>query len=143
MGQVVNRPTYVAIGVTCSGERDILRLWAGDGGEGRKFGLPVLTEIKTAAWTPATGSTADPKRDVAALLVCECYRFGQWYSQQPFQAGVTWATLAELECNVAALDGFAKVIPPAAKAPPIMATAAARFARPRLGAFMIPHSLQR
>jgi len=45
-GQVVNRPVYVAIGVTCSGERDILGLWAGDGGEGAKFWLAVLTEIK-------------------------------------------------------------------------------------------------
>ena len=45
-GQVTNRPVYVAIGVTCSGERDILGLWAGDGGEGAKFWLAVLTEIK-------------------------------------------------------------------------------------------------
>src|SRR3954447_3913603 len=45
-GQVVNRPVYVAIGVSCSGERDILGLWAGDGGEGAKFWLAVLTEIK-------------------------------------------------------------------------------------------------
>jgi transposase-like protein len=36
----------VAIGVTCAGERDILGLWAGDGGEGAKFWLAVLTEIK-------------------------------------------------------------------------------------------------
>lgn len=27
-GQVANRPVYVAIGVTTSGERDILGLWA-------------------------------------------------------------------------------------------------------------------
>ena len=33
-GQVANRPVYVAIGVTVDGERDILGLWAGDGGEG-------------------------------------------------------------------------------------------------------------
>ncbi len=33
-------------GVTCAGERDILGLWAGDGGEGAKFWLAVLTEIK-------------------------------------------------------------------------------------------------
>src|SRR3954464_6911724 len=46
-GQVTNRPIYVAIGVTCAGERDILGLWAGDGGEGAKFWLSVLTEIKT------------------------------------------------------------------------------------------------
>jgi transposase-like protein len=45
-GQVTNRPVYVAIGVSCNGERDILGLWAGDGGEGAKFWLAVLTEIK-------------------------------------------------------------------------------------------------
>jgi putative transposase len=45
-GQVVNRPVYAAIGVTVHGERDILGLWAGDGGEGAKFWLSVLTEIK-------------------------------------------------------------------------------------------------
>jgi putative transposase len=45
-GQVTNRPVYVAIGVTVNGERDILGLWAGDGSEGAKFWLGVLTEIK-------------------------------------------------------------------------------------------------
>ncbi|MET4590649.1 transposase-like protein [Arthrobacter sp. 754] len=45
-GQVTNRPVYVAIGVRVNGERDILGLWAGDGGEGAKFWLSVLTEIK-------------------------------------------------------------------------------------------------
>lgn len=45
-GQVANRPVYVAIGVTVHGERDILGLWAGDGSEGAKFWLAVLTEIK-------------------------------------------------------------------------------------------------
>jgi len=45
-GQVTNRPIYVVIGVTVDGERDILGLWAGDGGEGAKFWLNVLTEIK-------------------------------------------------------------------------------------------------
>jgi putative transposase len=45
-GQVVNRPVYVVIGVTTNGERDILGLWAGDGSEGAKFWLSVLTEIK-------------------------------------------------------------------------------------------------
>jgi putative transposase len=32
-GQVTNRPMYVAIGVTVNGERDILGIWAGEGGE--------------------------------------------------------------------------------------------------------------
>jgi putative transposase len=45
-GQVTNRPIYVVIGVTVNGERDILGLWAGDGGEGAKFWLAVLTEIR-------------------------------------------------------------------------------------------------
>jgi len=45
-GQVANRPVYVAIGVTVDGERDILGLWAGEGGEGAKYWAHVLTEIK-------------------------------------------------------------------------------------------------
>lgn len=45
-GQVTNRPVYSAIGVTVDGERDILGLWVGNGGEGAKFWLQVLTEIK-------------------------------------------------------------------------------------------------
>jgi transposase-like protein len=45
-GQVRNKPFYVVVGVTVNGERDILGIWAGDGGEGAKFWLGVLTEIK-------------------------------------------------------------------------------------------------
>jgi transposase-like protein len=45
-GVVGSRPIYTAVGVTTDGERDILGLWAGTGGEGAKFWLHVLTEIK-------------------------------------------------------------------------------------------------
>jgi transposase-like protein len=47
-GNVVNRPIYLAIGVTVDGERDILGLWAGEhgDGEGAKFWQRVLSEIK-------------------------------------------------------------------------------------------------
>jgi transposase-like protein len=45
-GKVANRPVYVALAVTVEGTRDILGLWAGDGGEGAKFWLHVLTELK-------------------------------------------------------------------------------------------------
>jgi transposase-like protein len=45
-GQVANRPIYVALAVTCEGRRDILGLWAGEGGEGAKYWLHVLTELK-------------------------------------------------------------------------------------------------
>src|SRR5215472_12161018 len=45
-GQVANRPIYAAIGVTLAGEKDILGLWAGAGGEGAKFWLSVLTDLR-------------------------------------------------------------------------------------------------
>jgi putative transposase len=45
-GQVANRPFYAAIGVSLAGERDILGLWAGTGGEGAKFWMSVLTDIR-------------------------------------------------------------------------------------------------
>lgn len=45
-GQVANRPIYAAIGVSVTGEKDILGLWAGTGGEGAKFWLSVLTDIR-------------------------------------------------------------------------------------------------
>jgi putative transposase len=45
-GQVANRPIYTVVGVTVEGERDILGLWVGQGGEGAKFWATVLTELK-------------------------------------------------------------------------------------------------
>jgi putative transposase len=45
-GQVANRPIYAAIGVTLAGEKDILGLWAGSGGEGAKFWMSVLTDLR-------------------------------------------------------------------------------------------------
>ncbi|MFF8810570.1 IS256 family transposase, partial [Streptomyces omiyaensis] len=45
-GQVANRPIYAAIGVSLDGRRDVLGLWAGTGGEGAKFWMSVLTDIR-------------------------------------------------------------------------------------------------
>jgi transposase-like protein len=47
-GQVANRPVYVAVGINCAGERDVLGLCAGEhgDGEGAKYWLQILTEIK-------------------------------------------------------------------------------------------------
>jgi putative transposase len=45
-GQVANRPVYAAIGVTLDGRKDILGLWAGTGGEGAKFWMSVLLDMK-------------------------------------------------------------------------------------------------
>jgi transposase-like protein len=57
-GKVANRPIYVALAVTAEGERDILGLWAGEGGEGAKYWLQVLTEIRN--------------RGVADVLIVVC-----------------------------------------------------------------------
>jgi transposase-like protein len=45
-GQVANRPVYAAIGVSLDGEKDVLGLWAGSGGEGAKFWMSVLTDLR-------------------------------------------------------------------------------------------------
>jgi len=45
-GQVGNRPVYAAIGVSLAGDKDILGLWAGTGGEGAKFWMAVLTDLR-------------------------------------------------------------------------------------------------
>ena len=45
-GQVANRPVYAAIGVCLAGEKDVLGLWAGTGGEGAKFWMSVLTDLR-------------------------------------------------------------------------------------------------
>ena len=45
-GQVANRPVYAAIGVTLAGDKEVLGLWAGQGGEGAKFWMSVLTDLR-------------------------------------------------------------------------------------------------
>ena len=52
-GQVANRPIYVALAVTVDGTRDVRGLWAGEhgDGEGAKYWLRVLTEIKNRGTT--------------------------------------------------------------------------------------------
>ncbi|GAB3915547.1 hypothetical protein GCM10011575_38630 [Microlunatus endophyticus] len=57
-GQVRNTPFYVVMGVTTAGERDILGIWPGDGGEGARFWLQVLSELKN--------------RGVADVLIAVC-----------------------------------------------------------------------
>lgn len=79
-GQVTNRPVDTAVGVTVDGERDILGLWIGQGGDGAKFWLQVLTESSQtagsrmcASWS-ATGSKACHKPSS---------RRGRWRSCRP------------------------------------------------------------
>ncbi|MBQ0928842.1 IS256 family transposase [Saccharopolyspora endophytica] len=50
-GQVANQPVYAAIGVTVDGRKDVLGLWMGTGGEGAKFWLSVLMDLKNRGIT--------------------------------------------------------------------------------------------
>jgi len=46
-GVVTNRPVYLAIGIDCEGERQVLGLWVGPTtGESAKFWMSVLAELK-------------------------------------------------------------------------------------------------
>ena len=45
-GTVVNRAAYLGVGVDVEGRKKVLGVWLGDGGEGAKFWLSVLTEIR-------------------------------------------------------------------------------------------------
>ena len=50
-GAVANRAVYVAIAVSVAGTREILGIWAGDGGEGAKAWQATLTETRcTGTW---------------------------------------------------------------------------------------------
>ena len=47
-GVVSNRPVYLAIGIDCDGEKQVLGLWVGPStGESAKFWLSVLAELKS------------------------------------------------------------------------------------------------
>ncbi|WP_020502327.1 IS256 family transposase [Sciscionella marina] len=45
-GTVANRPVYVAVGVDTAGERDVLGMWVGTGGEGAKDWVNHLSDLK-------------------------------------------------------------------------------------------------
>lgn len=45
-GWLANRLICLALAVSAEGNRDISVLWGGDGGEGAKYWLQVLTEVR-------------------------------------------------------------------------------------------------
>lgn len=45
-GRVADRPIYVALGINCHSERDVLGLGVGTGGEGAKHWMTVLAELR-------------------------------------------------------------------------------------------------
>ena len=113
-GQVANRPIYVVLAVTCEGRRDILGLWAGDsaaGGEGAKYWLHVLTELKN--------------RGVADVLMVVC----DGLTGLPDAIGAVWPATITQTCIVHLLrnsfryagrqhwDAIAKALRPVYTAP--------------------------
>jgi len=50
-GTVVNKPAYLGIGVDVEGRKQVLGIWLGDGDEGAKYWLTVLTEIRNRGVT--------------------------------------------------------------------------------------------
>jgi transposase-like protein len=120
-GKVANRPIYVALAVTVEGTRDILGLWAGDGGEGAKFWLQVLTELKNRG-------VAD-----ACMVVCDGLK------GLPDAVAATWPLAVVQTCIIHLLrnsfryagrqhwDGIAKALRPVYTAP-TEAAARERFA---------------
>ncbi|PZF82548.1 IS256 family transposase [Micromonospora deserti] len=120
-GKVANRPIYLALAVTVEGARDILGLWAGDGGEGAKFWLQVLTELKN--W-----GVAD-----ACMVVCDGLK------GLPDAIGEVWPEAVVQTCVIHLLrasfryagrqhwDAIAKALRPVYTAPTESA-ARARFA---------------
>jgi Transposase, Mutator family len=67
-GKVANRPIYLALAVTVDGTRDILGPWAGDGGEGAKFWLQVLTELKNRGVDDACMVVCDGLKGLPAAI---------------------------------------------------------------------------
>jgi transposase-like protein len=110
-GKVANRPVYVALAVTVEGTRDILGLWAGDGGEGAKFWFQVCTELKN--------------RGVADVLMAVC----DGLKGLPDAVGEVWPQTVVQTCVVHLLrnsfryagrqhyDAIAKALKPVYTAP--------------------------
>ena len=106
-GQVANRPFYAAIGVTLAGERDILGLWAGTGGEGAKFWMSVLTDLRNRGVKDVffvvcdglKGLTRGGRQCVAASDCADvhyslsCSSVGQWES--------SGTSVSSLRCSMA------------------------------------------
>jgi putative transposase len=119
-GKVANRPIYVALAVTVDGCRDILGLWAGDGGEGAKFWFQVCTELRN--------------RGVADVLMAVC----DGLKGLPEAVGEVWPQTVVQTCVVHLLrasfryagrqhwDAIAKALRPVYTAP-TEAAAAERF----------------
>ncbi|GGV59281.1 hypothetical protein GCM10010294_07210 [Streptomyces griseoloalbus] len=67
-GQVANRPVYIVLAVTAEGTRNILGLWAGEGGEGAKYWQQVLTELKNRGLRDVLMLVCDGLKELPAAV---------------------------------------------------------------------------
>lgn len=104
-GIVANRPVYLAVGVDTDGRKHVLGFWVGDTeGEGSKFWLSVLTELKNrgvedvlivccdglkglpeaieATWPQATVQTC------VIHLLRASFRYAAWNTRKKVSAGL-------------------------------------------------------
>lgn len=122
--QIVNKAIYLALGVNCEGEKEVLGLWC-NVTEGAKFWLSVLTELKNRGLADVLifccdGLTGFPQAIEAVYphakvqlcivhLVRQSLRFVSWKDRKIIAADLRCiygaATLAEAE---RALEAFAE-----------------------------------
>lgn len=67
-GQVANRPIYAAIGVSLAGDKDVLGRWAGTGGEGAKFLMSVLTDLRNRGVTDVFFLVCDGRKGLPEVV---------------------------------------------------------------------------
>ena len=120
---VTNRAAYVAIGVDVEGRKHVLGVWLGDGGEGAKFWLAVLTELRNRGVTDVIFVCCDGLKGLpdaieatwpdASVQTCVVHliraslRFCSWKDRKRVSAALRPIyTAVNVEAAVAALDTF-------------------------------------
>ena len=120
-GTVINRPAYVVVGVDVDGRKHVLGVWLGDGGEGAKYWLSVLTEIRNRGLEDALIVCCDGLRGLpdaieatwpqALVQTCVIHllrasmRLCSWKDRKTIVAGLRRVyTAVNAEAAAAALD---------------------------------------
>jgi len=122
-GTVINRAAYITVGVDVEGRKHVLGVWLGDGDEGAKFWLSVLTEMRTRGLSDVLLVCCDglkglpdaieatwPKALVQTCvihLIRASTRFCSWKDRRAVAAGLKPIyTAASVETAESAMDDF-------------------------------------
>lgn len=122
-GTVINKAAYVVVGVDVDGRKHVLGIWIGDGGEGAKFWLSVLTELQMRGLNdvlivccdglkglPEAIETVWPRALVQTCvihLIRASFRYASWKDRKPLAAGLRNIYTALNEKEAAdAMDDF-------------------------------------